>query len=623
MARRELPERTNTAPPRARPEKAVHPHESLIPWTGLQPSDSLLALQGAAGNAAVQRLPLRGATPSPPSVQRLLVDGATFLSETSGKKGTFKSIAKLLDDYNVAAAVTTKADAEYHACFDQLRELERKVHRWFSRRSAENQSLTEVPHADRLKRLLDQMALEHQELIEATKGDAEFLPFDTKGMQAGEIQGLKTLWQDIVQGRGKIKLVGSPGHTKRVLSEMAKILDTPTGRRLLAYLNAPSKAYGTQAQNTPSTEPDAPETAGADDPMTAVYVAESIDQLPDAVRTASKRLEQQQFSIAQALGEGFNVANVMDAPATGNEDPREYPTVASADEIHKIRDAAWEGKKGYIFGGRRFEFQKRGTGGFVLSFEGKSRSGGEDDHEILAPGFITLAHELGHVANFRSGAAMLHYQMEPSLTASLGGGATEEEAKFRWQNPEELLNIRNVENAVRDESDLSKRGSHIPFDSYLKMNRKKTLLAQFDASFGKSLDPYWEWLWTDTPIKDPVLRPLKVNLNGPWMQTILDNAEFGRQQEEIRAASRTVGPNQLIAAKKNLLAVRLGELDTKWKHAPKRTRDQKREYKKLKKRSKDEEVTLTAYGRLQGMAFADFLGEIDKLKASLPAKKEK
>jgi hypothetical protein len=73
---------------------------------------------------------------------------------------------------------------------------------------------------------------------------------------------------------------------------------------------------------------------------------------------------------------------------------------------------------------------------------------------------VTLGHELGHTANMRAAAANIGKKAHTHLdliTAMSGGN---EEAGKRWDNAEELINIENIENALRQESGQTQRQGH-------------------------------------------------------------------------------------------------------------------------------------------------------------------
>ena len=74
---------------------------------------------------------------------------------------------------------------------------------------------------------------------------------------------------------------------------------------------------------------------------------------------------------------------------------------------------------------------------------------------------MTLGHELGHAANFRTGSTTLKQN-------KLMGLSPHEE----WDNPEELLNIENVENALRSEAGLTERFGHRPPEYLQKLAPK-------------------------------------------------------------------------------------------------------------------------------------------------------
>jgi hypothetical protein len=80
---------------------------------------------------------------------------------------------------------------------------------------------------------------------------------------------------------------------------------------------------------------------------------------------------------------------------------------------------------------------------------------------VHTPEYITLAHELGHALNQLAGSATLNNEEIFKLLA--GDVGTFEEkgpARKQWSNLEELLNIKGLENAIREEVGLAARGGH-------------------------------------------------------------------------------------------------------------------------------------------------------------------
>jgi hypothetical protein len=364
------------------------------------------------------------------------------------------NIATAVDDYNLAAG-TEHTTADFQASFRRLQLVERSIYRWFRTQSRGHQQLRQIPLYQQVNGLLNSAATEYEALVERTKDMPNVLPFGTAGMNRAQRQATRVLWQDIVNRRGNIQVLGSNPYQVRIRSELAKILSTPTGRRLLTYLNAPKPGLlaGSQAEA-----------------LNRIYIAEQINQLPPAVVAASPELHDLNQSESQPLNidsnagrriEDITEATETDIDPTNPPDPIQFPAVTSAN-MSRVLDIVLGGGRGYTHGTKKYEFTKPGTGSFVTSFPQMSLMGGvHQRNQILDPSWVTLGHELGHSANMKAGGTQLKQlaHVDAPLVTGLGGGAVENK---KWSNAEELLNIRNVENALRGESRLSTRIGHQP-----------------------------------------------------------------------------------------------------------------------------------------------------------------
>lgn len=421
----------------------------------LGPDETSAARPGAPALAPlhVPRIS-RAVSQGPALIQRALPDANTYrVLDTEDAR--LVAIGDAVEQYNAVAGTRDSPEA-FQTNFNRLQAVDRAIYTWYAQVSRDNQRLEGNPHHGTIKALMAAAEREHEELIEASKGMAEVLPMDTTGLEGPELAQLKTLWQDIVNNRGKIKLVGTEAYNKRILAELGKILSTPTGRAMLRFLNT-------------AREGEVPESAEAE--LSNVYIGERRDQLPDRVQEASPQVEDAHASEAQPLNvDDSETTRKLDA-LTGvtrtpidplaPPDPVQYPAV-TADNMHMVRDAAWGGLKGFTHGGKKYEFNTTGTGAFVSSFPAEAVHPGRDPgNEVMTPGWTTLGHELGHAANMKAGSSTIEFKshFDDELVVGMAGSA---EAGKKWDNAEELLNIENVENALRDESGLSEREGHQP-----------------------------------------------------------------------------------------------------------------------------------------------------------------
>jgi hypothetical protein len=151
------------------------------------------------------------------------------------------------------------------------------------------------------------------------------------------------------------------------------------------------------------------------------------------------------------------LTDVIESDLLDTDDLAEFPNVDPG-SLSTVRTSAWGGKKGFSHKGKKYTYNTKGTGAFVTSFADKSIHPGKDSgNQILSPSWVTTGHELGHAANMKAGSSTI--KTTGALMTSLAGGGKDSD---NWDNTEELLNIENVENALRSESGQSERLGHRP-----------------------------------------------------------------------------------------------------------------------------------------------------------------
>ncbi|MFO0870612.1 MAG: hypothetical protein U0935_16920 [Pirellulales bacterium] len=348
-----------------------------------------------------------------------------------------------------------------------LREIDRQIFQWFQRTRAP--VLGDVRGFKEMKALLEKAEKTHEALVEATKDDPQVLPFDTTNLSQQEVQDRGTLWRSLVAGDKQLKIGGSTTFQKKTRARMAKMLQTQTGFDILNYLNSPRQGQ-TGLQNE-------------------IVLG---DKLPGPVKNLQHvRSSDVPVSYAKELDTDSSTKDIVGpTDADGNEDPQEFPTLQ---EPSDLRRAIFSGAKGIIVNGKKYTFGS-GSGSFVKTVDPKPGSedsdcAGENDCETVTPGFVTLAHELGHAVNIRSGSTTRNV---PELMVALWGASnptesTQQSVEDRWTNSEEFFNILNIENAIREENGIAKRVSHKPLSALRKMKRLKALYVQL--SNVKQLDP--------------------------------------------------------------------------------------------------------------------------------------
>ncbi|MCU0464577.1 MAG: hypothetical protein MUF38_08390 [Anaerolineae bacterium] len=486
----------------------------------------ILGLQRTVGNKATQRIielaQPTNVRPKSAVIQRALTAAVTYHAIST-------QIEALVDIYNNLAAPTNPA--QYQASFNALQAVEREIYAWFDDFSQNNQRFTGSADVTAIKSLLDEVNTEHSALIDGSKDLDQVLPFDPTGLLPNVVNDMKTLWQDIVNSRGKIKLVGSDPNKQQALSELGRLLSTDVGRRMLSLLNAP----------TPG------KAKGVDSSLTDIFIGETKNQLPNNVQNASPDVEDLGFAVAQPIGTDDTNKNstiekttAVSSSKIGFFKPKanDYPAVAPG-QLHVLRDSAWDGKKGFTYNGRKYKFNNKSRGAFVTNPQGNAIHPGKGHgNQILTPSWVTMGHELGHAANMRTGATTLKTN---ELMGLSGPGNNE-----HWDNPEELLNIENVENALRGEVGLSERDGHRPPQWLLmmggqvkqKIRRPLGLANEVDNNLGA--DPEFTTLWQragSAPAKEVVtqefIAPYKIDLKDfldrkaahiPNIDTIYNNA---------------------------------------------------------------------------------------------------
>ncbi len=412
-------------------------------------------LQRTIGNRALHKIITRQSQPLPLATNKLGRRIQRALPAADQFTDVSDPVSTAVGEYNALAKPTTAP--MYQIAFNAMQKVERVAYSWFDTFTATNQKFGTDAKVVKMNDLLAKLELEHKAMIESSKNLAEVLPFDPTGLSPTQIAAMKALWQDIVNNRGKIKLVGSDDFNKNVLSQLGRILSTPTGRQMLGFLNSPPPSGYKRGENPKLTD---------------IHIGETVSQLPAEVRAASPELEDQNRAEAQPLNidedHGRTVENmtaVVESKPFFKPKASDYPAVDAA-HLSVIRDAMMGGKKGFTYNGKKYKFNKQRTGAFVTNVADSSIHPAKGTgNQIQSPTWVTLGHELGHAANMRGGATTL----KANELSGLGGKGDEAE---KWDNPEELINIENIENALRKESGLTERFGHRPPDWLLAIAPK-------------------------------------------------------------------------------------------------------------------------------------------------------
>lgn len=532
----------------------------------------VLQLQRLVGNQGVIKLLQREPAPTR-LIQRVFDNKATFLGKTDTTDRDFIAIGDLLDQYNTFLGLGVKTEDDYKNGFTVLRQIDRAIHDWFDAVSRNYRDFASAPHTAEMETLRLQAETEHADLIDQTK-TMDLLPFDTTGMNFLEVVRLFRLWKSIKNATGKVQIVGNPAEKKRYLAMVAKLLDTPTGRRMMGYLNAGNPA----------------------DLMTNVYLGEKKSDLPPTLQGTTSAGDST-ISQAQPLKSGSEQTLGQGEDLTGAENPHDFVTYT---QLSDIREAVLQGKKGFIYNGKKYLFDKaKGVGSLVTAKSGVSRNENALHNQILTPGFITLGHELGHSVHMRGGAASLNQTEMLPLDTS---GRSMENLKDVWQNTEELFTISNFENALRAETGLSQRASHIPYTAGKKIRRYYTIRDPFVAQYLNR-----DIFFVKLPEIDRFQKDLK-SAKG----TIDQDTVFNKIQGDWVTLQHNVGDTQLRTWKRTELQTHYGIARTRFKKLWLPGKTLKNEYQAIKHEMQTNLATYTGIGNPH--VFDNFLTRIDDLR---------
>lgn len=537
------------------------PSPSAEPINLINPTyspNNLLSLGKTLGNQSLIRLLQHSSTTQPQQIQRAFTAGRDFLLATANKT-PFKQISARLDQYNTFLNKPVKDKDDYELAFYYLDRIRRRLFKWFDDSAQTHEALGDDPLYATMKDLHDQWTREHTALIGMTKNMADVSPFQQGAMPNPEFKAMDDLYRSIIGGTGKIKLMGDEAMKNVSLSQLAQLLATPTGRKLLAYLNK---------------ESDAEQLSGVQDEMTNIYIGNDKADLPGTVRTAAKKVENKTFSVAQPLEDAKGMLGGPQ-PILPTDDRSEFLVVQDPKDY---KDAILQGKKGIIFNNKKYLFSNTSTGAMVSVFEKESTSETEEHHQVFTPGFVTLGHELGHAMHMRGGGTNLN--QNPEVMEGLTGQSPDR-ANAIWQNTEEELTIQGIENPIREESGLpNERISHIPYTA------------------GKATENYWNireliapFLARDTAIKQTdAYKDFDRRLKGAFNnRSLKDDGVYNPLLTEARNLPTVITDGIVIAWKKKFATDEFTKLKNRWdgKSFFKISRAQRTEYNRIKAAMKD------------------------------------
>lgn len=377
-----------------------------------------------------------------------------------GVKDTLKKIDKVPGLIELRAAITEYenidplGDPTCSLRMKALGKLDAQIYKWFN--STRVPELSKIKGSKEMTKLLKKSEQAHEQLVEATYKDPTVLPFDISNLTQNQVLERETVWREIMDGTSQVELGGSEKFQKQTRAKVAKMLQTETGFKTLKYLG------------TPKTNP----------PNNGDRIVLS-DTLPDDLADVP-HLQPARKNVSLALqlttdSKDYDLPVPVDAK--GDEDPNEFPTLINTADL---QTAIFAGAKGVIVNGKKYTFAK-GTGSVVKTVpprEGDedSDTAGEDGTEVITPAFITLAHELGHAVNLRSGAVTRNQpELMNELCKSKNDKLTDIEIEEIWSNGEEFFTISNFENGLRQECGIPLRVAHKPRSGLVKMAKLKDL----------------------------------------------------------------------------------------------------------------------------------------------------
>lgn len=332
---------------------------------------------------------------------------------------------------------------ERKAALEQLSLVEGLIYQWFN--NQQEIDLDAKPEALKMKGLMNLVQQARTELVEQSIQQQ-----DTEAPVVGidhlpEIVRLQvnSLWQKLLKGEG-IKISDDGEFQTRMMSDFSRLLQVEMGRRLISGIIMTGK--GLEIVPVANTGKFA---ASPEDPdlESMRRVKPSIAKLGEASSSSSSAMDSDvSFDSSGFVALDFrhrNQAQRLDVL----QDLRVYNPQSKGVVIKSEN-----GEQPFSFG--------EGVGSRITVPDGmrdamphaSSRMADETGYEIIAPTFITLGHELGHVLRSAQG-----------MSASADGRALIEHGFPGVENhdrPEEFFNIGGVENSLRLESGIVPRHDH-------------------------------------------------------------------------------------------------------------------------------------------------------------------
>lgn len=399
-------------------------HEMLLDHRGV------LQAQRLAGNAAVVKA-LR------PVVQRTLTH-AGFEAD-AGDQAKLDELTTLTAQYKTLCTGDQAEQASgLQARFQKLWSIDTKIHAWFTARQVPD--LLAVKNGKEMKALLLETERERDVVVgKLIKAGA---PVPMAGFGANENQPqLEALWTGIAAGTdNKLKVRGSDADRTQLLSRLAAIMQTPTGRAFLSFVSqhSPKAVELMFSDVAPAAEGGGSMPSAYAAKLTGAGAGERVS--PPAGTELSKQDPSGLAAELATTARDFMVTNLL--PAVVAKNAGTAPPTRTQQALGKPENAA-----AVVSRAKPLEKDR----------EKLSTARGA---EVLTPTFITLMHELGHALKIAVGG---YLPDDATLMQHFIDGMPADQKKY-WNmvtgNPnmlEELVNVLGIENPVRAESGLGSR----------------------------------------------------------------------------------------------------------------------------------------------------------------------
>jgi|GEM_PF-5907724 len=321
-----------------------------------------------------------------------------------------------------------------------------------------------------VKQLMNAIQVEHQELVQQSivQNDTEPPVAKFATLPEATQKQVRTIWNQLVAGTGNVHITETEDFTNvtngeaesrehegfryEVLAQFARLLETETGRTVVAEVNKNTDgkkpvtikpAFAAETQGAPGGEFAAgPVDSNDSDKMVEVNPSTMFSNQKNA---KSKRAAYRQRFVP------------LDLAAI----PEPEKKAAAIYAAQKANPKA----AGLLIAGKYFKFGKGSAVDVTITRDIRdaedhhtSRFVDEDMNEIPAPNFITLGHELGHASHILSGGALGDDGVGDKLLPMMG---VSPEKRTTWSNMEEFANISSVENSLRKEYGMRGRFGHI------------------------------------------------------------------------------------------------------------------------------------------------------------------